>query len=79
MHLNICHLTPKIDQLSYLMYDHYKCKIDICGISETFLNQQQCPKKPIWLTHEIINEMQHRDRLKANCLWEEYKKQKSCN
>ena len=34
-----------MDQLSYLMCDHYKCKIDLCGISETFFNQQHLYKE----------------------------------
>ena len=36
IHLNINHLYPKIDQLRFILSDTAN-KIDICGISETFL------------------------------------------
>ena len=40
LHLNICHIIPKLDQLSYFICNHYNCNVDICGVSETFLNDR---------------------------------------
>ena len=39
VHLNICHLLPKVSQLQDLLYRETKDVPNICGISESYLNE----------------------------------------
>ena len=58
IHLNINHLYPKIDQLRFILSDAAN-KIDICGISETFLNDSYANNEIVILGYSVIR----RDRI----------------